>query len=81
MSLKYLDTYTCYFTNSDTEKQFPNKQEAFKAAQEYCGNNLYTKPFLYEETYLFGPGDGTSSVMVRQDVIYTVEQRDDGADT
>lgn len=62
-----LETYTVYFLDSETEKQFPNKDAALKAAAKYVGNNSYNKLFLNEESYIFGPGDGTTSCMVRQD--------------
>jgi len=62
------DTYTCYFLNSNTEKTFPSLAEARAAAEAYCGNNSYAKPLPRDNTFLYGPGDGTTSVMVRQDV-------------
>lgn len=68
--IKWLDSYTCYFLNSDTEKVFPSKDEAMQAARNYCGNNKYTTLWANsgeEESYLFGPGDGTTSVMIRRD--------------
>jgi hypothetical protein len=68
MTIKRLGTFTCHFVNSNTEKQFPSLQEALDAATQYVGNRSYTKPFPRESTYLFGPGDGTTSVMVREDV-------------
>ena len=64
-------TFTCYFLNSNTEKQFPNREDALNAARVYCGNNSYTKPIKADEVYLFGPGDGTTSVMVRQDIEFS----------
>jgi hypothetical protein len=68
MAIIHKSTFTCYFHNSDTEKQFPSLAEAQKAAESYCGNNRSTKPFPDEETYLYGPGDGSVSVMIRQDI-------------
>jgi len=50
------------------EKQFPNKEAALKAAEKYVGNNRYNKMFPNENSYIFGPGDGTTSCMVRQDI-------------
>mgnify|MGYP001612652923 CR=1 FL=1 len=64
-------TFTCYFMNSDTEKQFPSLAEALVAAEKYCGNRRYAKPIPQDEIYLYGPGDGTTSVMVRQDIEFT----------
>jgi hypothetical protein len=68
MAVKRLETYTCYFLNSNTEKQYPTREAALAAAERYVGNRRYAKPIPADDTYLFGPGDGTTSVMVRQDV-------------
>jgi hypothetical protein len=67
--IKWLDSWTCYFLNSDTEKQFASKEEAVSAAEAYAGNNRHTILWhgSIEESFLFGPGDGTTSVMVRHD--------------
>lgn len=70
-----LETATCFFVNSDTEKKFPSLQEAFKAAEEYCGRGFtWRKIFPDEEGRLYGPGDGTTSVVVRQDSKYVPKQ-------
>lgn len=67
--MKRLDSYTCYFVNeNDRAEQFPNKDEAMKRAAAHVGNWSFTKPTMQDEVYLFGPGDGTTSVLVRQDV-------------
>lgn len=58
--------YVCMFLNSETEKEFPDLASAQLAAEKYCGNRRYAKPFPNEDTYLYGPGDGTTSVMVRK---------------
>lgn len=71
MTVTHKDTFTCYFLNSETEKTFESKEAALSAAKGYCGNNRWIKPFPREETYMFGPGDGTTSVMVRQDITFT----------
>ena len=70
--MKILKTATCYFTNSETEKQFSSFEEAVAAAERYVGNNNYVKPFPTENTRLYGPNDGTTSVMVRQDVDHSL---------
>jgi len=72
MGVKRLTTYTCYFINSNTEKQFPSRETALAAAEAYVGNRSYAKPIKTDDVYLFGPGDGTTSVMVRQDVLFTM---------
>jgi hypothetical protein len=75
MSIIRKDTFTCYFPNEDAETpvgasktQYPNKDAAMEAARTYVGNNSFVKPFPSDETYLFGPGDGTTSVIVSQDI-------------
>lgn len=65
---KRIDTFTVYFLDSETQKQFPNKQAAMSAAEKYVGNNKYNKLFPNEDSYIYGPGDGTTSCMVRQDL-------------
>ena len=70
MVIKHLDTATCYFMNSETEKKFPSFEEACRAAEDYCGNSVYTRLHISEKTRLYGPGDGTTSVMVKQDFTF-----------
>ena len=67
-------SFTCHFLNSGTEKSFSTRAEALAAAEQYCGNRSYARPFPAEETYLFGPGDGTTSVMVRQDIEFADDE-------
>ncbi len=62
--------YTCFFMLSGTEKEFDSLEEAQQAAEAYCGNSRYAKPFKREETFLYGPGDGTTSVMIRRTKCY-----------
>lgn len=62
-------TFTCRFINSDTAKTFSTLEEAKAAAEKYCGNSSCSQPFPNEKTTLFyGPGDGTTSVMIREDI-------------
>jgi hypothetical protein len=58
--------FTIYYFDTNTEATFPDKASALKAAQDYVGNNRPTKPFPNEETYLYGPGDGTCTLMIRR---------------
>lgn len=64
--MKRTGIYVCYFIKSNTEKEFSSLKEAQEAAENYCGNNKYSKPFPNEPTYMYGPGDGTTSVMIRE---------------
>lgn len=68
MTIKYLKSATAYFLASDTEKQFPSVAAARKAAEAYVGNRVCTKMFMDEECYLYGPGTGETTVMVRQNI-------------
>lgn len=68
MTVKYLKSATAYFLASGTEKQFPSMAAARKAAEAYVGNRLCTKMFMDEEAFLYGPGNGDTTVMVRQDI-------------
>ena len=66
-----LKTFTCYYQDgSDQKVQHPSLAEAMAAAEKFCGNNRYNKPFPNEETYLYGPGNGVTSIMIRQDCEY-----------
>lgn len=56
------------FMNSETEREFGTEQEAVACAEKYVGNKMQVKPFKDEKTYLYGPGDGSTSVMVREDI-------------
>lgn len=42
-------------------------EQAMRLAAAYVGNNAYAKPFPNENTYLYGPGDGSTMVMIRKD--------------
>ena len=61
-------TYFCHFVESKTTKDFPSLEAAQQAAVEFVGNSSYAKPFPRENTYFYGPGDGTTTVMVREHV-------------
>jgi hypothetical protein len=66
--IKRLETYTCYFVNeNDREEHFPDAASAHARAQAVVGNRSYAKPFKTDNVFLYGPGDGSTSVMVRQD--------------
>ena len=61
-------TYTVRFMDNNTSRTFASLQEAQEVAEEYCGNGSYNKPFPAENTFLYGPGDGTTTVMIREDI-------------
>jgi len=58
--------FFCRFMDDDTQKDFPSLREAQEAAAAHVGNNSYSK--LPNDIYLYGPGDGTTSVMVREHI-------------
>lgn len=66
--------YTVYYTNSDTTREVDTLEEARKLAEKYVGNSSATKPFPQEDTYLYGPGDGTTSVMVQEKFVWTLRE-------
>ena len=68
MALVYLDTATVHFYLSDTKKTFPSLAAARAAAEEYVGNRACAKPFPDEDTYLYGPGNGDTTVQVSRDL-------------
>jgi hypothetical protein len=47
-----------------TRQAFVSKQKALRLAGSIVGNNSYANPG--DDIHIFGPGDGTTSVMVRQ---------------
>lgn len=67
MAIIHKGTFTVHFMNSDTRKTFQTEAEAHAAAQEYVGNRSGLRLFPGEKTTVYGPGDGTTSVMVRED--------------
>ncbi len=71
MAIIHKGTFTVRFMDSDTEQHFATESEAHIAAQDYVGNNSGLRISPNEKTYLYGPGDGTTSVMVREDVEFT----------
>ncbi len=68
MAIRHKGTFTVRFLNSDTSKTFSTAAEAHIAAQDYVGNNAGLRISPNEQTYLYGPGDGTTSVMIREDI-------------
>lgn len=57
--------------NDNTVTQYDTFKEAYDAAAKIAGNRSSTKPFPNEETYLFGPGNGETSAMVREYLTFT----------
>lgn len=74
MTIVRLSTYTCQFLDEDREQQFPSRDAALAAAAQHVGNWSYAKPIPADNVYLFGPGDGTTTVMVRQDFEFADEK-------
>ncbi len=61
----YTGKYSVRFLESDETQVANDLAAALKVASDHVGNNSYAQPF--PGTYLFGPGDGTTSVMVRRE--------------
>lgn len=68
MTIKYLSTYTVHNMVDDSNKTFASSGEAHSYCQRLCGNSRYVKPFPEENTYLYGPGNGDTTLMIRQDI-------------
>ena len=70
--LKY-DGYVVYHMDREEEDDKETVFSTLDAAMEYCrrqvGNNSYSQPFPQEDTYLYGPGDGSTSKMIRRRVV------------
>jgi hypothetical protein len=71
--IRYENTYSCIFYDGKEKQQFSCLEHAMNFAALYVGNNSYNKPFSEEHTYLFGPGNGDTTVMVRRDVTFIRE--------
>ncbi len=63
----YLDTYSIVIPDTGDKIPFPNKEAAMKAASAMVGNHAHAKPFPNQETFFYGPGDGTTTLFVNQD--------------
>lgn len=71
VAIKRLSTFTCHFMDTGTRTTYATLDEAKDAAAEVCGNRSFARPFPKEQTYLCGAGDGTTSVIIRQDIEFT----------
>ncbi len=60
-------TYFVRFMDSDETRAGLTLAEAQRAAEEFCGNSSYSR-IPGENSFLYGPGDGTVSVMVREEI-------------
>lgn len=49
-----------------TQETYETLKEAIDAALNYGCTSIPAKPFPNEPTYLYGPGDGTTSVLIRR---------------
>jgi hypothetical protein len=58
--------FVCFFYDGSPDREFDTLDGAQRAAAEHAGCPRYNKPFPNEDTYLYGPGDGTTTVMVRR---------------
>jgi len=72
--VKHLDTFTVYDWGSNKQTQFSSLREAQRYVEGIVGNRAYRKPFPHEQTYLYGPEDGTTSHMIRQDTEFKFDK-------
>jgi hypothetical protein len=71
MTIARKGTYTVHYQDTGYKRQFSKLRDALNAAENHVGNSSFAKPFPEEDTYFYGPGDGTTSVIVREDVEFT----------
>jgi hypothetical protein len=70
-------TFTVRYMDRDHEEHFTtgtaleNEKAAHIAAQRYVGNSAGARLFAGEKTTVYGPGDGTTSVMVQEDIDFS----------
>lgn len=67
-----LHTFSCYFVNENNrQERFNSLREAMLRAEKYVGNRSYARPIPNENTFFYGPGDGTTSVLIREDIEFS----------
>ena len=72
MAILRKGTFTLTFLDENNrEETYATLPEAHAAAQRHVGNRSYARPFAHEPTFLYGPGDGTTTLMIREDVEFT----------
>lgn len=54
--------------DTNTETTVNTRDEAHAMARHHVENSAGAKPFPSEDTWLYGPGDGTTSIMVREEI-------------
>ncbi len=67
MSVEYSGKWVCQFLNSVTERILDTKEAAMELAASYVGNTACASIFGGKQL-IYGPGDGTTSVIVRAEV-------------
>lgn len=78
MAIIHKGTYFVQFMGEDDKiERGLTRAQAMALAEKHVGNSSYIKPFPDDECYLFGPGDGTTSVMVREEVEFKHERISD----
>jgi hypothetical protein len=60
-------TYEVYYTELEKREGGLTLSEAKQKAESFCGNNSCTA-LPMDGTLLYGPGDGTTSAMVREEI-------------
>lgn len=61
-------TFTVRTLDTDHEHKCTSLNEAQLVAATIVGNQSYARPFASEHTYLYGPGDGTVTVTIMEDI-------------
>ena len=61
------DTYYLEYISEGKTLTGLTKAKAFEIAEKFVGNSSYNRIFPNEERFLFGPGDGTTSIHIAQE--------------
>ena len=73
MKIIHKGTYFLIFENLNGKKiEHLSFEEARRLAEDHVGNDVFTK-IPGENTYLYGPGDGTTSVFMREEIEFDME--------
>lgn len=65
--IRYKSTFFLYRLSTNETITGLTLAEAKAKAEAICRNRSYAKPMPNEETYLLGPGDGTTECMIRRE--------------
>jgi hypothetical protein len=77
VTFTYTGKYKVYDHEMEATKIFDSLEEAKAFVERRVGNNRFAKPFDSEETYLYGPGNGDTTYMIRPEVEFGKKEDSD----